>query len=148
MLIKAIVPGEDKEDALSNAESVFEDLVKRRYFDWYDTEASPYLSNVVAADSPEGKKLIEESLQITRKEFKENLNKIKDAIAKLSEDDLFEDVELFRYYCYCIGQYAGPYVWMYNEYGEGITNKWQLDSALEKKNKDEKLWIVSSDVHY
>ena len=149
MLVRAIVPGENKEKAFVNAENVFQDLVEQGYFNDYNIEYQD--SKVVSVDSPQGRKLIEESLALTRKDFDENLKKVKDILSKATDDELFEEsgkAKLFRYYCYCLGQYAGPYVWIYDRYGEGITSETDLNFALEKEKDDEKLWIVLSDVHY
>ena len=159
MIIKAIVPGENKEEALANAEAVFEDLVEQGCFDYYslltEEHSRWYNSGIPAVaeiDSPEGKELIEAAMKHTKDEFQEHLNKIKDILARTTDEELAEGKSetamWLRYYCYCIGQYAGPYVWLYNRYGEGIRDQAELKWALEKETEDEKLWVVPVDVHY
>lgn len=160
MTIRAIVPGEDQEEALSNAKQIFEDLVERGYFDYYSTfdeknakSRHETLPVAVKVNSPEGKKLIDEGMQYTKKDFFENLNKVRSILAVATNEELAKGKDnkvdpLFRYYCYCIGQYAGPYVWLYNRYGEGIRDQAELKWALEKETEGEKLWVVPADVHY
>jgi len=160
MTIRAIVPGEDKEEALSNAKQIFEDLVERGYFDYYSTfdeeearDRYGNLPNAVLINSYEGKKLINEAMEYTKREFCANLNKIRKILDRATNEELVKGKNnkidpLFRYYCYCIGQYAGPYVWIYNRYGDGIRDQAELKWALEKETEGEKLWVVPADVHY
>ena len=159
MIIKAIVPGRDKKEALANAEAVFEDLVEQGCFDYYslltEKHSRWYNSGIPAVaevDSPEGKELIEAAMEHTKDESREHLNKIKSILAKATGEELVEGESRIaldlRHYCYCIGQYAGPYVWLYNRYGEGIRTQLELKWALQKENEKEKLWVVSTDVHF
>jgi len=159
MLIRAIVPGEDKEEALVNAEAIFMRLVDEGHFDYYilltDENSRWYGSDVPVAaevDSPKGKELIKAAMEYTEKELLEHLSKIKDILAKIPEKELVKgeskEAQDLRYYCYCIGQSAGPWVWLYDRYGGGVRTQSELEWALRKENENEKLWVVPADVHF
>ena len=163
MVIRAIVPGEDRREALDNAHEVFQSLVDRGHFDYYATFDDSFarerwgnIPAVVPVESKQGKQLIDEAINSTKRDFCEALDNIRSALAMATNEELFEERlsegkkgkldPLFRYYCYCIGQYAGPYIWLYDRYGEGIRNSKDLKWDLERNN--EKLWVVPADVHY
>lgn len=108
---------------------------------------------VCLADSKEGKKLIKDGMDVTKKSFKEDIKKVRELINFYSDEELFEgktiDVKkkileslndkprpehlfMFRYYCGCLGQYDGSSVWVYNNYGEGIRSNEDLRNVLDK----------------
>lgn len=135
---------------------------------------------VAEADSNEGKKLIDDGMKFTKDDFIRNIKKVRETITIFTDEELFEqkliedkskvvnrlignmetDLDMVKWYCYCIGQYKGPHVWMYDSGGEGIKDtahlhnvltKWKCvyeDKGKENPYKDMKIFIIPSDVHY
>ena len=63
---------------------------------------------------------------------------------------------MYRYLCWCLGQYSGSEIFLYNCDGEGIRNKGELKRALDKYDNGvdvvtqsgEKVWVSPFDVHF
>ena len=130
------------------------------------------ITSVCLADSKEGKKLITEGMKITKDEFIENNKKIKEMINYYSDEELFEEevidtkkkileslenkkntsnLDMFRYYCHCLGEYEGTNVYLYDNDGSGIRSNKNLKNVLNKWGADEyknlKVFILPIDVH-
>ncbi|MEM3453336.1 MAG: hypothetical protein QW835_06920 [Candidatus Hadarchaeum sp.] len=131
----------------------------------------PYAARLT---SKEGKDLLEFILDATKNELFEKLKTIRKLLRDYDDEDIwygddidclpadkkvyrilkggkridFENsVRFFRYCCYCIGAYSGPYVFLYDEDGDGIRDCTELKHFLEKKG-EQKLWIVPADAHF
>lgn len=175
MVIRAIVYAPTREEGLSKAKSIFENMCgEGRVFDYFtsfDDDSSPVsgpkrwgkLPVIAEADSKEGKKLINQAMKYTFENFFEAMKLIKKNIRKFSDKELFEENvkdDMFRYRCYCVGEYRGPNIWLYDNDGEGIRNYGHLRNVLNKwksvyKNEkkpnpyeNDKIWVVPADVHY
>ena len=166
MVIRAIVYAKDKEEALENAEHIFGKLVgTSRPFDYYtmfrDGDDKYGVSGrsrwkdipaVAKATSKEGTSLIENGMKYTVDAFNGALDQIKGYI----RDDDTEN-SMFRYYCYVIGQYEGPDVFLYDQDGEGIRDRKHLENVLNKwagasissskEYEKLKIFVVPADVH-
>ena len=128
----------------------------------------------VLADSKQGKNLIDDGLHNQKVSFSEKLDEMKDYL-EYTNDELFEgeiiedkskvldrlnqrvlNLDMFRYYCSCLGQYYGSEIFLYNCDGEGIRNKRELKRALDKYDNGvdvvtqsgEKVWVSPFDVHF
>ena len=175
MVIRAIVYAENKEDALDNARDIFDKLCERGTFDYFtmfDEEGSCVsgrgrwgnLTPVAKVTSPEGKELIDEGWEATVREFKSAMKEIRKIIAQFTDEEIMEektvkekDFFMPRYQFYCIGQYDGSGIWLYDNDGSGIRTRHHLDNALTKwpdldhtseEYKGLEVWIVPADVHY
>jgi len=182
-IIRVLVFANDKEEALSNAGEVLDNLCENnRVFDYYSlftdedsTEVSGKgrwgdLPEAVLASSKEGKKLIEDGINYTKKEFIDNLKKIKRMIKKFSMEDLFNersnkstkndkfDLSMFKHWLYLAGMYQGTAIWLYDQNGDGIKDagylknvldKWECNYDKNEKNPDidKDVWVVPADVH-
>lgn len=123
-------------------------------------------------NSEEGKKLIDEGFRFTKESFIEHLKSVKDTINKYSEEELFEeevinlkskildklenkkdntDLIMFRHYAYCLGEYRGSNVFLYDNDGEGIKNTKHLNHVLNKWDEDKyknlNIYVVPCDCH-
>jgi len=58
-----------------------------------------------------------------------------------------DDVDLARYDCYRLGQFAGPSVWIYDEHGAGLRSRAAVDRYIADRDRDS-LRVVPADVHY
>ena len=162
MLIKAIVPAKNKAEAIKKAKNmVFEELFD--YYTTFDTAGSETtgknrwgeLPSAVEASTEMGQKLIEKGFASTQESFKENMSKVRQYLSKYTDDELFEGKDqidgmtsMFRYFAQRSGAYKGPGVFLYDEDGEGITNRDYLNEVLTNPNNGQKVWIVPADVHY
>lgn len=176
-IISAIVKAENETEALEKGKEIFENLCgEGNPFDYYTTFEGegtvvsgkgrfgdvPAVMNV---DSEEGKKWIDKFMGITKKEFNDNLQKIRKVLEHYSDDDIFEgevqsdtskvveklcktkDIDLYsaRYFMYCCGRYSGYNIWLYNDEGEGIRNKRDLGYMVDGNDKNK--YIIPADVH-
>ncbi len=175
-LIRAVVFAKNEEEGLAKARSIFEELVESGKFDYYTdfAEEGTTVSGqarwgeypvIALADSPEGKKLIEDGFKSTKDEFFENLKHIRTGIEKYTDEELWKGEDningikgFFHYYCNQLGQYDGNTVWLYDNDGEGIKNERHLNDVLSKwqnanisgveEYKDLNVYVVPADVHF
>ena len=189
MLICAIVYAKDEKGAFEKATEIFDKFVgtdeNPGMFDYYTTfddktsqVSGPVrwgnLPAVARAGSPEGKKLIDEGMNVTWDEFKRNMEKVRKAVELFTDEELFEErvdkekevaIELgggweegrfilgmARHYMYRAGQYGGPSVFLYDNDGEGIRSRRHLANVLNKWSSKEykklDVFVVPADVHY
>lgn len=176
-IIRTIVYAKTKENALEEAERVFGGLCgEDKVFDYYtlfnDNTSKVSgkarwgeLPPVVLAKGKEGKKLINEGFETTKKSFMDNIKSIKKLINNFSDEELFEgkskektkeeiNLYMFKFYCHCAGMYKGIEIFLYDSDGEGIRDSRHLKNALNKwvsvvgnKYKDLKIWVIPADVH-
>jgi hypothetical protein len=147
------------------------------YFTTFDDNSSEMsgparwgkLPVVALANSKEGKKLIDDGMKWIRQTYMENLQKAKEMIKNYSDEELFEEkildsktqvvqrltntnhnLSMARYYFYCVGEWKGSNIWLYDNDGEGIRNSGHLKDVLNKwgEHKDKKVYVVPADVHY
>lgn len=170
MVIRAIVYAHNEKEALDKARGIFENLCGQRgqlfdYFVLFD-EDSPMsgknrwgnLPAVARANSPEGKKLIDDGMQYTRDEFMRNMAQIREALLVLSDEELFTgelgpsaiaarafdnankgreflftyDPGMVRHFMGKVGEYLGPSVYLYGDDGDGIRTPEHLGNVLNK----------------
>ncbi len=132
------------------------------------------ITPVCLADSKEGKKLIDDGMKSTKNCFMDTIRSVRKMIDFYSDEELFEEevkdtkkkiilslndkendglrfISLFRYYCYCVGQYVGTEIFLYDQDGEGIRDTKHLKNALDKwgaeKYKGLKIWVIPIDVY-
>ncbi len=170
MTILALTFANTKEDARSEAETIFERLCENQHpFDYYTT------MDTYRATSPKGNALINEGMEWTWREFRANLKHVKEILSCMTEEEIFNEnltkdkevsfakknfvPSIARYYFYQIGKYEGSTIWLYDQDGAGIQHKGHLNDVLNKWEsvyKDEKtnpykgmkLWVTTADVHY
>jgi len=169
MLSGIFVYAEDEKGALERAREVLEEGLVGDYreFDYYREFGA-----VMRADSPSGRKFIEERMEWRRKEVVRALKTIMEflkdlgaedaadiimrrgetyaAALALSSEPLFNAIFEFEFACYRIGRFRGPSIWLYDEDAEGIKDYQHLKDALRKWNKKDDLnvYIVPVDVHF
>lgn len=177
MVIRVLVYDKDKKSAFSKATQTLDRLCGEDgqpfdYFTTFDDKTSTVsgearwgkLPSVCEADSKEGKKLIEEGMEYTKNTFLENIKIARKVLKKKTDNEIFNDDifdrDMIRYRFYCLGEYRGPSIWLYDNDGEGvrtpkhlkdILNKWECIYEKEKKPnpyKDLTLYVVPADVHY
>jgi hypothetical protein len=140
--IAAIVYAKDEKAAAKQAEKVFGYLSCKecgRPFDYWTIEGNPVL-----AGSKEGQKAIEECMKWTKAEFMMNLGRLRAALAKQTDEQVYS---------------KGPDIYLYDNDAEGIREPGHLKNALEKwpsldgKETRERLdkagdvWVVTADAH-
>lgn len=165
MTIRAIVYADSREEAISSAERIFQELTENeKPFDYYSLgNRDGSQADAFRASSIEGKKLIERGMELTIRDFKHGLEEIRKHIDKPLEvlmEDGPETNHLWRYHCYQLGRYRGPAVWMYDQDGEGIRDPAHLEHVLTKwcclhEDKGQpnpydslEIWVVPADVHH
>ena len=168
MVICCLVYAPNKEEALTKAKGVLDRLCGEHDepFDCYttfDNEGSPVsgkgrwgnLPAVVRADSPEGKKFIDEGMKATRDEFMENMRRIRRGLDNMTDDDLFSEElvshdarakkvfdpkpdafdynpRMIKHLMHSAGQYVGPEIFLYDNDGSGIRSPKHLKDVLNK----------------
>jgi len=161
MVIYSLVEASTRDEALSTGKTVFDRLVGAAphagaVFDYYatfDDDETTVAGSArwgdlpVAApvDSDAGEELLERGWEATEEEFKQNLNRVKEALDELSDEEIMRDEDLARHAFHQVGAYDGPTIFLYTEHGTGIRHRGQLDRVLEES---EELWIVPADVHF
>jgi len=187
MVIRAIVYAHNEEEALNKARGIFEKLCgdEGQPFDYYTLfdEDSPIagknrwgnLPVVARADSPEGKKLIDYAMRVTKKEFMDNMAEIREGLLNLTDEELFNeelgpnaiairaldqsehigfsyDPSMIKFSMRQVGAYVGPSVYLYDNDGEGIRTPKHLNNVLNKWGADEykdlDVFVVPADVHH
>jgi hypothetical protein len=161
MVIYALIEASTENEALSTGKTVFDRLVGTEphacaVFDYYvcfdeeDTSVAGKarwgeLPTATPVDSDDGHDLLERGWEATKEEFERNLERVKEAIDELSDEEIMRDEDLARHAFHQVGAYDGPSVFLYDEHGSGIRHRDQLDRILEES---EELWIVPADVHF
>ena len=162
MIIRAIVFADNGEEAIEEAEIIFERFVEEGVFDYYTpfNDGTSKVSGVarwgektafLLAKSKEGKREISQAMKATKKYFFENIKELRNLLKNYSDDEIFEDNNGwtdFRYRCYHLGRSIGSDVFLYNYEGDGILNKKQLKEILSRKPEQKKVYVVPADVHY
>ena len=165
MTIRAIVYAKTYENAIDNAEVVFDGLSgESKSFDYYGI----YKEDVARADTKEGRELIAEGMELTQSELYENLAKVRHGLSQLSDEDIWTmvskgrdaDAHMLRFFMGEAGQYKGSAIFIYDTDGEGIRDPQHLHRALTKWTciyedasklnpyADLDVWVVPSDVHF
>lgn len=161
MVIYALVEASTEDEALATGKSVFDRLVGAEphscaVFDYYvtfeeeDTTVAGKarwsdLPTATLVESDEGQELLNRGWDATKEEFERNLERVKKALDDLTAEEIMRDENLVRHAFHQVGAYEGPTIFLYNEYGNGIRHRGQLDRPLEQ---GEELWIVLADVHF
>lgn len=161
MVVYTLVEASTRDDALATGKTVFDRLVGAvphagAVFDYYvcfdanettvaGTARWGDLPVAAAVESEEGEELLERGWEATKDEFQRNLDRVKEALDKRSDEEIMRDVDLARHAFHQVGAYDGPSVFLYDEHGSGIRHRGQLDRILEES---ENLWIVPADVHF
>ncbi|MFC4360198.1 hypothetical protein ACFO0N_19800 [Halobium salinum] len=161
MVIYTLVEASTRDDALATGKSVFDRLVgvdphAGAVFDYYvtfddneTTVAGPArwgnLAVAAPVESDEGEELLERGWEATKEEFERNLERVKEAIDELSDEEIMRDEDLARHAFHQVGAYDGPSVFLYDQHASGIRHREHLDRLLEES---EDLWIVPADVHF
>ena len=161
MVIYSLVEASTEDDALATGKMVFDRLVGAvphagAVFDYYvafDKEETSVTGTArwgdlpVAApvESDEGEELLERGWEATEEEFQRNLDRVKEALGELSDEEIMRDEDLARHAFHQVGAYDGPSVFLYDEHASGIRHRGQLDRILDES---EELWIVPADVHF
>ncbi|QKY18787.1 hypothetical protein [Halorubrum sp. CBA1229] len=161
MVIYALVEESTHDDALATGKTVFNRLVGAdphagAVFDYHvtfdeeDTSVAgkarwDELPTAAPVDSDDGQDLLERGWEATKEEFERNLDRVREALDELSDEEIMRDEDLARHAFHQVGAYDGPTIFLYNEYANGIRHREQLDRVLEES---EELWIVPADVHF
>jgi len=160
MVIYSLVEASTEDEALSTGKTVFDRLVGadprwRRLRLPRDVRRGGYvrcgkarwgeLPTAAPVNSDDGQDLLERGWKATKEEFERNLDRVKEAIDELSDEEIMRDEDLARHAFHQVGAYDGPAIFLYTEHGTGIRHRGQLDRLLEES---EELWIVPADVHF
>ena len=161
MVIYALVEASTQDDAVATGKTVFDRLVGAdphagAVFDYYvcfDEENTTVagkarwgdLPAAAPVDSDDGRDLLDRGWEATKEEFERNLERVKEAIDELSDEEIMRDENLARHAFHQVGAYDGPSVFLYDQHATGIRHRGQLDRLLEES---EDLWIVPADVHF
>jgi len=143
MVIYALVEASTENEALAAGKTVFTRLVGAEphscvvfdYFVTFDEEDTSVagkarwgeLPPAAPVDSDDGQDLLERGWEATKEEFERNLNRVKEAIDELSDEEIMRDEDLARHAFYQVGAYDGPTIFLYTEHGTGIRHRGQLD---------------------
>ncbi|MDS0301169.1 hypothetical protein NDI76_20745 [Halogeometricum sp. S1BR25-6] len=161
MVIYALVEASTRDDAVATGKAVFDRLVGAdphagAVFDYYvcfDEENTTVAGKARWGDLPaaapvgsdNGQNLLNRGWEATKEEFERNLERVKEAIDDLSDEEIMRDEDLARHAFYQVGAYDGPSVFLYDQHATGIRHREQLDRLLESS---EDLWVVPADVHF
>jgi hypothetical protein len=134
----------------------------------------------VPADSDIGLDLIEGAWISTTRELARKMAVIREGFEQLTDEDILDGTSVeaevepwnplglardeddfvdsyttdVRYAMHCIGSYAGPMYYLYDEYGTAIRNQSEYDRLLEEittndtEDEDLSFYVTPVDVHY
>jgi len=161
MVIYALVEASTQNDALATGKTVFDRLVgsgstfirrvrllcvlRRGEHDGCGQGSMGRFTGRIPVDSDDGQDLLDQGWEATKEEFERNLERVKEAIDELSDEEIMRDENLSRHAFHQVGAYDGPSVFLYDQHATGIRHRGQLDRLLEES---EDLWIVPADVHF
>ena len=168
LLIRTIVYGGSKDEAIENAEQIAENLVEEGVFDYYSatgTWGNYKLGKAYKADSNKGQKLIDDGMKYTKDEFMRSIELIRKNVEMYTDEQLFKlrhDEDMFRHRLWCAGQYKGSVICLYDSDGSGIREPSHLKDALSKwaciyekapkpkpnPLKHDTVYVVPFDVHH
>jgi len=158
MLIAFIVYAQNEDEAYAHAEKLVNELCSVDIFDYYlsldDKDAQWSLPRVMRADSPEGKRLIDQLMNATWREFKEHITILRNLFEVFSDEEIFEEkpselaslalsikndkrledrLSGASYYLHSCSRYACSHAsYLFNHDGFPIMNRKALNSALSK----------------
>ena len=163
MLIRVLVPAADATEAVDAARFALDRLIgigegASTAFDYYktlDESTARYrdhpryagLDPAHRLSSTTGKQLLDDAIEAQATWFVETVATLREKLDRLEPAGVMDDVDLVRYDCYRLGQFAGPSVWIYDEHGAGLRSRSAVDRYVDDRNPDS-LWVVPADVHY
>jgi hypothetical protein len=163
MLIRVLVPAANSIEAVSAARFPLDRLIgigegASTAFDYYktlDESTARYrdhpryggLDLAHRLSSETGKQLLDDAIEAQATWFVETVAKLREKLDTLEPIEVMDDVDLARFDCYRLGQFAGPSVWIYDEHGAGLRSRSAVDRYVEDCDPDS-LWVVPADVHY
>ena len=163
MLIRVLVPAPDPTEAVGVARFALDRLIgigegASTAFDYYKTlneSTARYrdhpryggLDPAHRLSSETGKQLLDDAIESQSTWFVETVATLREKLDTLEPVEVMDDVDLVRYDCYRLGQFAGPSVWIYDEHGAGLRSRSAVDRYVEDRDSDS-LWVVPADVHY
>lgn len=163
MLIRVLVPAVDSSEAVSTARYALDHLIgigdgASTAFDYYktlDESTARYrdhpryggLDPALSLQSETGRQFLEDAVEAQEAWFHETLDKLRVKLESLDSESVMDDVDLTRFDCYRLGQFAGPSVWIYDQHGAGLRSRSAVEQHLEHNSEDE-FWVVPADVHY
>jgi hypothetical protein len=69
--------------------------------------------------SATGEQLLDAAIEAQATWFVETVATLREKLDSLEPAEVMDDIDLARYDCYRLGQFAGPSVWIYDEHGAG-----------------------------
>ena len=145
MLIRILVPADDRDEAVMNARSALDQLVEANAFDSYSVGEDSVMDmpNPARADTPAGRAQAELAFTESKDESMRNIEDIRTALGTFTTDELFEanpgnkddpgnNCRMFRFLCSQLGMNRGTGVCLYDEHGCGILTTRELEDALKK----------------
>jgi hypothetical protein len=163
MLIRVLVPAPDPTEAVGVARFALDRLIgigegASTAFDYYktlDESTARYrdhpryagLDPAHRLSSTTGEQLLDDAIEAQSTWFVETVRTLREKLDRLDSAEVMDDVDLVRYDCYRLGQFAGPSVWIYDEHGAGLRSRSAVDRYIEDRDADS-LWVVPADVHY
>jgi hypothetical protein len=175
MTIGVIVFAVDKDDAESQAETIFERLTgdSGQPFDYYSSKANnpgglKDIPGPMLVTTRAGKAFIKANMAATIRNFNYHLGKIRKGIPNHTDDEIMceaandqkdQTLAMIRYSMYQCGSYSGPGIWLYDNDGSGIRDTKHLANVLTKWKevfnaktsqpyKGLDVYVVPADVHY
>lgn len=163
MLIRVLVPASDLVEAVGIARYALDRLIgigegSRTAFDYYRTldestarfRDHPRYGGLDPAhrlSSETGEQLLDDAIESQATWFVDTLTTLREKLDRLDPAEVMDDVDLARYDCYQLGQFAGPSVWIYDEDGAGLRSQAAVDRYLDDRERNS-IWVVPADVHY
>jgi hypothetical protein len=158
MLIAAVVPAADIDDAVQTAHRAFDRLVgdgtRRAVFDAYvtfDADVAGLTDRcgewpaATPVRTERGTTLLERQWAATWTAFLDGLERVCAAVRTRSTAEIMQDVGGVRHAFKTVGATEGPAIYLYDEYGLGIRHRNRLDAVLGQAGT---VWIVPAEVRH
>lgn len=155
IILRLIVPGDDADEALSNATTLMDTLVESHEYDWYaeGSEESrwEHCWEAVPLGSEQGLAWINEAMEAQLADFKRSMETIRSMVARFTDEQIFEqDFStgrgaaysrwLFRDAC----GYHSSSCTIWDESGGAVSNRNELSYYLGDPRST---WVIQVDAH-
>lgn len=101
------------------------------------------LPPAAALDTAEGRHLLDQGWEDTKRKFEENLEHVRAALESFSDEEIMNDRTDIRHTFYRLGVLEGSPIHLYDKFGYGIGSRNRLEKTLDRYDD---IWIVPADV--
>lgn len=151
-ILRLIVPGNDADEALSNATTLMDTLVDNHEYDWYteslDGSRWEHCWEPMPLGSELGRAWVNEAMEAQLADFKWSMSTIRSMIVRYTDEQIFDhDFNNSRdaaYSRWLFWDVSGCHGTIWSDSGSAIASRKELDYYLQDPGAT---WVVQVDAH-